>query len=57
MNKLLTPTTEQKAARNSENKSWFIYEADNFQYSQGLITESLGQAKLSVMEVNTKRFE
>ena len=25
-------TTEQKAARNSENVSWFIYEADYFQY-------------------------
>ncbi len=34
-------TIEQKAARNSENVSWFVYEADYFQYSQGLMTESV----------------
>ena len=50
-------TTEQKAARNSENVSWFIYEADYFQYSQGLMTESVWQAKLRAMEVNLKRCE
>ena len=50
-------TTEQKAARNSENVSWFIYEADYFQYSQGLMTEPVWQAKLRAMEVNLKRCE
>ena len=54
---LLSYTTEQKAARNSENVSWFIYEADYFQYSQGLMTESVWQAKLRAMEVNLKRCE
>ena len=57
MNKPLTPTTGQKAARNSENVSRFIYEADYFQDSQGLMTESVGQATQSAMEVNMKRFE
>ena len=50
-------TTEQKAARNSENQSWFFYEADYFQYSQGLMTEPVWQAKLRAMEVNLKRCE
>ena len=50
-------STEQKAARNSENVSWFIYEADYFQYSQGLMTEPVWQAKLRAMEVNLKRCE
>ena len=50
-------TIEQKAARNSENVSWFVYEADYFQYSQGLMTESVWQAKLRAMEVNLKRCE
>jgi hypothetical protein len=50
-------TTEQKAARNSENASWFFYEADYFQYSQGLMTEPVWQAKLRAMEVNLKRCE
>ncbi len=57
MKKLLTPTTEQKSARNSENLSWFIYEADYFQYSEGLMTKSVGQAKQSAMELNLKRSE
>ena len=50
-------TTEQKAARNSNNQSWFFYEADYFQYSQGLMTEPVWQAKLRAMEVNLKRCE
>ena len=50
-------TTEQKAARNSKNQSWFFYEADYFQYSQGLMTEPVWQAKLRAMEVNLKRCE
>lgn len=50
-------TTEQKAARNSLNQSWFFYEADYFQYSQGLMTEPVWQAKLRAMEVNLKRCE
>ena len=52
-----TLTTEQKAARNSENQSWFFYEADYFQYSQGLMTEPVWQAKLRAMEINLKRCE
>ena len=50
-------TRRQKASRNSENVSWFIYEADYFQYSQGLMTEPVWQAKLRAMEVNLKRCE
>lgn len=50
-------TTEQKAARNSLNQSWFFYEADYFQYSQGLMTEPVWQAKLRAIEVNLKRCE
>ena len=50
-------TTEQKAARNSENASWFFYEADYFQYSQGLMTDAVWQAKLRAMEFNLKRCE
>jgi hypothetical protein len=50
-------TTEQIAARNSENVSWFFYEADYFQYSQGLMTEAIWQAKLRAMKVNLKRCE
>lgn len=50
-------TSEQKASRNSENVSWFFYEADYFQYSQGLMTEPVWQAKLRAMEVNLKRCE
>ena len=50
-------TTEQKAARNSENHGWVFYEADYFQYSQGLMTEPVWQAKLRAMEVNLKRCE
>ena len=57
MNKFLTPTTEQKAARNSENVSRSIYGADYFQYSQGLMTESVSQAKPRTMGVNLKRCE
>ena len=50
-------TMEQKAARNSENASWFFYEADYFQHSQGLMTEPVWQAKLRAMKVNLKRCE
>lgn len=50
-------TRRQKASRNSENVSWFFYEADYFQYSQGLMTEPVWQAKLRAMEVNLKRCE
>ena len=31
-----------------------LYEADYFQYSQGLMTDSVWQAKLHAMEVNLK---
>ena len=34
-----------------------MYEADYFQYSQGLMTEPVWQAKLRAMEVNLKRCE
>ena len=34
--------------------NWFLYEADYFQYSQGLMTGSVWQAKLHAMDVNLK---
>ena len=47
-------TTQQKAERNADNINWFLYEADYFQYSQGLMTGSVWQAKLHAMEINLK---
>ena len=39
------------------SKAGFFYEADSFQYSQGLMTEPVWQAKLRAMEINLKRCE
>ncbi len=48
-------STEDKAVRNILNVNWFIYEADYFQYTQGLMTEEVWQAKLRGMATNLKR--
>ena len=48
-------STEDKAVRNIRNVNWFIYEADYFQYTQGLMTEEVWQAKVRGMETNLKR--
>ena len=37
-------------ARNQYHIAWFIYENDFFHYSQGLMTESVWQAKLKAFE-------
>jgi|TARA_B110000285_G_C14691116_1_gene409133 hypothetical protein len=48
-------STEDKAVRNILNVNWFIYEADYFQYTQGLMTEEVWQAKLRGIAINLKR--
>ena len=50
----LALTIQQKSERNADNINWFLYEADYFQYSQGLMTGSVWQAKLHAMDVNLK---
>ena len=41
----------EKDIRNVLNQAWFVYEADYFQYSQGLMTEEVWQAKLKFQYV------
>ena len=45
----------EKDIRNVLNQAWFIYEADYFQYSQGLMTDKVWQAKLTGIVTNLKR--
>ena len=37
------------------NQAWFAYEADYFQYSQGLMTDDVWQAKLAGIVTSLKR--
>ena len=43
-------TMKEIARRNSYHEAWFLYENDFFQYSQGLITDEVWQAKLRAFE-------
>lgn len=43
--------------RNTEAADWFFFEADYFQYEQGLMTDEQWQAKLNVMAGNLLRCE
>jgi hypothetical protein len=45
----------EKDIRNVLNQAWFVYEADYFQYSQGLMTDEVWQAKLRGIVTNLKR--
>jgi len=45
----------EKDIRNVLNQAWFIYEADYFQYSQGLMTDDVWQAKLAGIVTSLKR--
>ncbi len=45
----------EKDIRNVLNQAWFVYEADYFQYSQGLMTDEVWQAKLTGIVTNLKR--
>ena len=45
----------EKDIRNVLNQAWFAYEADYFQYSQGLMTDRVWQAKLTGIVTNLKR--
>ena len=45
----------EKDIRNVLNQAWFVYEADYFQYSQGLMTDKVWQAKLTGIVTNLKR--
>ena len=44
-------TTEDIAFRNSMHVSWFLYENDFYQYTQGLMDESTWQAKLAGIQI------
>ena len=48
-------TSQEKARRSFYNINWFMYEADYFQYSQGLMTDAVWQSKLRAMEVSLQR--
>ena len=41
---------KQTAKRNAYHYAWFLYENDFFQYSQGLITDEVWQAKVRAFE-------
>ena len=45
----------EKDIRNDLNQAWFVYEADYFQYSQGLMTDEVWQAKFAGIVTNLKR--
>ena len=45
----------EKDIRNVLNQAWFVYEADYFQYSQGLMTDEVWQAKFAGIVTNLKR--
>ena len=45
----------EKDIRNVLNQAWFAYEADYFQYNQGLMTDKVWQEKLTGIVTNLKR--
>ena len=47
-------TQREKVERNVLNAAWFFAEADYFQFSQGLMTDEVWQAKLRAMAGNLK---
>ena len=47
-------TQREKVERNALNAAWFFAEADYFQFSQGLMTDEVWQAKLRAMAGNLK---
>jgi len=48
-------TQHQIMMRNTEAAGWFFFEADYFQYEQGLMTDEQWQAKLNTMIGNLLR--